>query len=144
MAVLDDLLEQTWTAAQGKRVFRYNVTNKGLQYKRLTGPFKFVAQFNENRGILRRKPQASSFLKMPFDDSLFNFTKVKGDEVLFTIRLVFLLVLKQKSTRVYGSTMLSAIHVTEVGYESLSEREFFLVYLASEKIRENCSPVSCL
>lgn len=82
---LDQLIEKKWLEAQEKKVFRYNVSRGGLIYKEIPGKFQFMAQFNEKRGVLRRKPQATTLLKMPFNEELFNFTKVSEDEILLRV-----------------------------------------------------------
>ena len=87
LSSLDQLIEKKWLEAQEKGVFRYNVSRGGLVYKTLPGKFRFVPQFNDNRGILRRKPQATTLLKMPFNEQLFNFTKVSEDEILLRVHV---------------------------------------------------------
>ena len=83
----DRLLKKTWDEAKQFDVFRYNVDEGSILSRIIPGKFGFVAQFNKQRGSLRRKPQSSSALKMPFQPDLFNFTKAKPEEVLFTLKI---------------------------------------------------------
>ncbi|KAM8861254.1 GDP-D-glucose phosphorylase 1 [Synchiropus picturatus] len=65
---------------QEKGLFRYTLGD--LQTRILPGPHYFVAQLNEKRGIERRKPQAVCNIRQQFDGKLFNFNKIKPDEVI--------------------------------------------------------------
>lgn len=83
----DKLLKSKWTGVQNSDVFRYIVTEDSLETKIIPGDYKFVAQLNPERGTLRRKPQESFSLKMPFNPNGFNFTKIKKEELLFKFNL---------------------------------------------------------
>lgn len=84
---LDLLLEEKWTAAQSLGVFRYDVREGSLQYRLIPGRFRFLVQFNPDRGTHRRRPQTTTGLEMPFDDKLFNFMKANESETLFRVRI---------------------------------------------------------
>ena len=81
----DRLLRNKWTEALDKNVFKYKVTPNSLLSKVLDGKYQMIAQLNEGRANLRRKPEDMSSIKMPFDDQKFNFTRIKAEEVLFRI-----------------------------------------------------------
>lgn len=83
----DKILEERWDLAQSLGLFRFPVTKGSLEYRNVEGTLGFVAQFNEGRGFLRRKPQNTIHLKMPFNDNLFNFTKVDESEALLKIEV---------------------------------------------------------
>ncbi|RWS16854.1 GDP-D-glucose phosphorylase 1-like protein [Dinothrombium tinctorium] len=65
--------------------FRYIVSKGSIESRVIPGKLKFIAQFNEKRGKMRRKPYLMNSLQMPFDENTFNFTKVKNEEILFQI-----------------------------------------------------------
>ena len=84
-----------------------------IDCKILPGKYHFVAHFNEKRGLLRRKPQNMTSLKMPFDGNLFNFTKVTSDEILFKLDIKSQIGHHQKATIIvnnspieYGNSLL--------------------------------------
>lgn len=83
----DQLLKTRWKRAQTLDVFRYHVDEGTIESRVIDGRYKFIAQFNRERGALRRKPQATVSLKMPFQRELFNFTKTKAEELLFEYRI---------------------------------------------------------
>lgn len=80
----DVLLKHKWEDAMTKGYFRYKLDS--LEKRILEGKYGFVAQLNIKRALERRKPQMVSSINMPFDPNLFNFTKVKKEEILFFIR----------------------------------------------------------
>ena len=48
--------------------------------------FDFVViQLNVKRATERRPPQNITIVNQPFDNKVFNFTKIKKDEILFQI-----------------------------------------------------------
>ncbi|XP_013784966.2 GDP-D-glucose phosphorylase 1-like [Limulus polyphemus] len=79
----DQVLQRKWEAAMKKKYFRYHLDK--LETKVLPGKYGFVAQLNVKRAQERRKPQDVVDLEMPFNPNLFNFTKVKQHEVLFSL-----------------------------------------------------------
>ncbi|XP_067140606.1 GDP-D-glucose phosphorylase 1 [Centruroides vittatus] len=79
----DKMLKQKWEDAMDKGYFRYKLNF--LESKILEGKYGFVAQLNVKRAVERRKPQMVSSIDMPFDPKLFNFTKVKEEEILFYV-----------------------------------------------------------
>lgn len=45
--------------------------------------FLYIQKLNTDRGTKRRKPITFTSVLEPFDDNLFNFTKVNPEEYLF-------------------------------------------------------------
>lgn len=82
---LDILLKSKWNQAKNKGVFNYKISEDSEPVKRLEGEHEFVAQLNEARGSLRRKPHEMTSLNMPFEKDKFNFTKITKNEVLFEV-----------------------------------------------------------
>ena len=82
----DRLLVQKWTEALNKNVFKYEVTQNSLPSKVLNGKYRMIAQLNEGRATLRRKPDDMSSIRMPFNDQKFNYTRIKSEEVLFRLK----------------------------------------------------------
>ncbi|KAM9807791.1 GDP-D-glucose phosphorylase 1 [Neosynchiropus ocellatus] len=76
----DTTIKTEWTDRQEKGLLRYTLGD--LQTRILPGPHYFVAQLNEKRGIERRKPQAVCSIRQKFNGELFNFNKIKPDEVI--------------------------------------------------------------
>ena len=85
----DCLLQEVWSKVRdGTNCFKYSVLKDSLPYKVIPpGGLRMVAQFNPLRGKLRRRPQETLGLKMPFNDKIFNFTKVDKDEVLLKLTI---------------------------------------------------------
>ncbi|XP_064484120.1 LOW QUALITY PROTEIN: GDP-D-glucose phosphorylase 1-like [Ornithodoros turicata] len=84
LSAFDQVLRSKWDEAVENGCFWYQLDK--LETKVLSGKFKFVAQLNVKRAQERRKPQHITSVTMPFDNSLFNFTKVKDAEILFRIK----------------------------------------------------------
>ncbi|GAV09387.1 hypothetical protein RvY_18936 [Ramazzottius varieornatus] len=81
----DKLLQSTWRSAHDcEGVFRYEL-NK-LETKVLSGDYGFVAQLNAKRAQERRPPEVMASMSVPFNHDKFNFTKIKPQEVLFTLK----------------------------------------------------------
>ncbi|KAK3092332.1 hypothetical protein FSP39_001381, partial [Pinctada imbricata] len=80
----DCLLRSKWDRAMVEGHFRYQLDN--LETRIIPGKKKFVAQLNVKRATERRKPQAISTVNQSFDPNQFNFTKIKQEEVLFSLR----------------------------------------------------------
>ncbi|XP_071450618.1 GDP-D-glucose phosphorylase 1 [Hetaerina americana] len=81
---LDSLLKKRWENAQSSGVFRYALNIQDA--KVLPGKYGFFVQVNEERASLRRKPQAIQQINCPFDPTLFNFTHLKEEEILFSLK----------------------------------------------------------
>lgn len=79
----DLLLQSAWSKASEKGVFRYKLDT--LQTAILPGKIGFVAQLNPKRASERRTPQAFSRMSEPFDPDQFNFTKIKEEEIFFSL-----------------------------------------------------------
>eukprot|EP00118_Oscarella_pearsei_P010929 m.69804 g.69804 ORF g.69804 m.69804 type:complete len:282 (+) comp35632_c0_seq1:20-865(+) len=83
LSQFDALLQTSWKAAEEKGVLRYKLPD--LRTKILPGRIGYVVQLNTMRGTQRRTPANITCLSQPFNRDLFNFTKVKPDEVLFEV-----------------------------------------------------------
>lgn len=83
LSTFDQFLQEKWEKAESDGCFRYTLDD--LQTRVLPGQFGFVAQLNLKRATQRRKPQLIQSPNQPFDASVFNFTKVKPEEVLFLV-----------------------------------------------------------
>lgn len=79
----DRFLQTKWEKAESNGYFRYTLDH--METRVLPGHFDFVAQLNLKRAIERRKPQMFQSPNQPFDPHVFNFTKVKQEEILFSI-----------------------------------------------------------
>ncbi|KAH8028284.1 hypothetical protein HPB51_014940 [Rhipicephalus microplus] len=77
----DQLLQSKWDEAMTSGHFWYKLDK--LDTRILPGKYGFVAQLNMKRANERRKPQHVTSVCMPFDGSIFNFTKLKEGEVSF-------------------------------------------------------------
>lgn len=83
----DSILKTSWKKAMNNGAFNYKLEEDSIETKIISGLYGFVAQFNEKRGLLRRKPQSMQSLRMPFNHEKFNFTKIKPEEKLMGISL---------------------------------------------------------
>lgn len=63
--------------------FRYHLDK--VETKIIPGEKKYVAQLNVKRATERRPPQNITIVNQPFDDKVFNFTKIKNDEIIFRL-----------------------------------------------------------
>ncbi|XP_049542662.1 GDP-D-glucose phosphorylase 1 [Anopheles darlingi] len=81
---LQQRLESAWTERHAAGIgFRYRLN---IEKQRIVpGHFQFLLQLNRDRLTQRRQPQQIS-LDAPFDESIFNFTKVHNDEVLLELQ----------------------------------------------------------
>ncbi|XP_077522451.1 GDP-D-glucose phosphorylase 1 isoform X1 [Amblyomma americanum] len=80
----DQLLQTKWSDAMKNGHFWYKLDK--LETRILPGKYNFVAQLNPKRAQERRKPQHVTSVCMPFDSSLFNFTRLKETEKLFCLK----------------------------------------------------------
>uniref|UniRef100_A0A224YYK8 Protein containing DUF4922 domain n=1 Tax=Rhipicephalus zambeziensis TaxID=60191 RepID=A0A224YYK8_9ACAR len=80
----DQLLQSKWNDAMTSGHFWYKLDK--LDTRILPGKYGFVAQLNTKRANERRKPQHVTSICMPFDGSIFNFTKLKEGEMLFSLK----------------------------------------------------------
>ncbi len=76
---LESLLSERWELAKSKGAFRYDLS--GVTTRTVPGDHKFIIQCNPKRHSQRRAPANISSLVQPFDSSLFNFNKIKPEEV---------------------------------------------------------------
>lgn len=79
----DKLLETLWDSRMVEGIFRYELGD--LETRILPGKYGFVAQLNVKRAQQRRKPQFISTISMPFNPEIFNFLKVRKEEILFEL-----------------------------------------------------------
>merc|ERR1711990_804041 len=68
-------------------MLRYKQPKGVNEIKLLTGEngFKMIAEFNNSRGFNKRPRPAFESVSLPFDDSKFNFNKIKPEEILFAL-----------------------------------------------------------
>nr|CAD2159276.1 unnamed protein product [Meloidogyne enterolobii] len=74
------LLKQ-WELSANKGTLNYHVGN--CKFRKLGGQYKICLQLNEDRCRKRRKPMEFNSVCQPFDENLWNFTKLKQEECLF-------------------------------------------------------------
>nr|CAD2202680.1 unnamed protein product [Meloidogyne enterolobii] len=74
------LLKQ-WELSANKGTLNYHVGN--CKFRKLDGQYKICLQLNEDRCRKRRKPMEFNSVCQPFDEGLWNFTKLKQEECLF-------------------------------------------------------------
>ncbi|VVC29684.1 Hypothetical protein CINCED_3A003101 [Cinara cedri] len=77
----DEKLKCLWREKEEKGLFRY--TYKIEKLIKLPGKYEFPAVLNTDRGTKRRKPITFASVLEPFNEDLFNFTKVNPEEYLF-------------------------------------------------------------
>ncbi|XP_076847866.1 GDP-D-glucose phosphorylase 1 [Brachyhypopomus gauderio] len=80
-STFDLMLRSSWAEKMSRGLFRYHLGD--LETKALPGELGYVAQLNIQRGTERRKPQEILSLRQNFDPKLFNFNRIKQEEVLF-------------------------------------------------------------
>ncbi|KAK9502573.1 hypothetical protein O3M35_011323 [Rhynocoris fuscipes] len=88
LSEFDIALENIWKEKMKEGIFRYELKN--LKSRILEGNFQFLAQLNTDRAIKRRKPMRMIAINQPFDENLFNFTKINKNEIVFQIIREFL------------------------------------------------------
>lgn len=79
----DTMLQAGWRDRVDRGLFRYNLGD--LQTRILPGPHRFVAQLNPLRATQRRQPQEILSIRQEFSSELFNFNKVKPEEVVLEL-----------------------------------------------------------
>ncbi|XP_025422131.1 GDP-D-glucose phosphorylase 1 [Sipha flava] len=77
----DEKLRNLWREKEDQELFRYKY-NIECSIE-LPGKYGFLAVLNTDRGTKRRKPITFCNVLEPFNDDLFNFTKVNPGEYLF-------------------------------------------------------------
>ncbi|XP_020299928.1 GDP-D-glucose phosphorylase 1 isoform X2 [Pseudomyrmex gracilis] len=82
-SAFDSILQRAWKQAEKVGAFRYNLNIRSS--KTLRGRYRFLAQFNPERGHCRRAPESITFMRQPFDPARFNFTKLSQKEILFDV-----------------------------------------------------------
>lgn len=83
LSPFDNKLLAAWKDAMQNGFFRYKVDM--IESSVISGKWNFFALVNPKRGEKRRKPQEFHSVKDPFDPTLFNFTKIKSEEILFKL-----------------------------------------------------------
>ena len=76
---LELLLNERWELAVSRGAFRYDLS--GVTTRKVPGLYGFVLLCNPKRHTHRRMPASMSSLVQPFNPSLFNFNKIKPEEV---------------------------------------------------------------
>ncbi|XP_071790467.1 GDP-D-glucose phosphorylase 1-like isoform X2 [Asterias amurensis] len=84
LSKFDEVLRSTWDEAAENGYFRYQLEE--LQTKILPGPMQYVVQLNIKRAVERRPAQNIVHVNQPFNPDLFNFTKVKTNEILLELQ----------------------------------------------------------
>jgi len=85
---IDEIVEQTWSSIEKESVLRYEQpkTNPHATYID-KGEFKFVFQFLQNRGSLRRARVQFDSINEAFSSERFQFLKIKNEkEFLFKMK----------------------------------------------------------
>ncbi|XP_021367959.1 GDP-D-glucose phosphorylase 1-like [Mizuhopecten yessoensis] len=83
LSEFDKLLRGKWDKCMKDGFFRYHLDK--VETKIIPGEKKYVAQLNVKRATERRKPQEIITVNQPFDENLFNFSRIKSNEVLFLL-----------------------------------------------------------
>ncbi|XP_033735948.1 GDP-D-glucose phosphorylase 1-like [Pecten maximus] len=83
LSEFDKLLRGKWDESMKDGHFRYHLDK--VETKIIPGEKKYVAQLNVKRATERRKPQAIMAVNQPFDQNIFNFSRIKTGEVLFLL-----------------------------------------------------------
>ncbi|XP_002735196.1 GDP-D-glucose phosphorylase 1-like [Saccoglossus kowalevskii] len=79
----DNQLRSRWDYAVKNGYFRYTLDS--LKTRIIDGDLKYVAQLNMKRATERRKPQVIKSVSQPFNPDLFNFLKIKKQEILLEL-----------------------------------------------------------
>ncbi|XP_060079584.1 GDP-D-glucose phosphorylase 1-like [Ylistrum balloti] len=83
LSEFDKLLRGKWDECMKNGHFRYHLDK--VETKIIPGEKRYVAQLNVKRATERRKPQEITIVNQPFNLNLFNFSRIKPDEVLFLL-----------------------------------------------------------
>ncbi|XP_073974004.1 GDP-D-glucose phosphorylase 1 isoform X2 [Rhodnius prolixus] len=83
LSTFAETFDRIWKDKMKEGIFKYKINF--LKAKMLGGNFQFFAQLNIERAMKRRAPQILSSLTQPFDDKVFNFTKLHGQEFMFHV-----------------------------------------------------------
>lgn len=90
LATFDRELLTRWESLMASgTVFRFNYSLNDVRLRKLEDKERredYLIEFNPARFSERRPPQRCVELQQPFDESLFNFSKVKATEVLFNLQ----------------------------------------------------------
>jgi hypothetical protein len=82
----DELLAEEWNEAMRNGLFKFKIDAR-LQARYLPGKYNFLVQYNPKRYSEKRQTEFKiNDLNEPFNPNIFNFTKIKNDEV-FVLRL---------------------------------------------------------
>lgn len=102
----DESLKRLWRNKEDEGLFRYNYKEENAIV--LPGKYGFLAVLNINRGTKRRKPNIFTSVSEPFNDNLFNFTKVNEGEYLFKF--------SNASSNSFNTDDILAINTSPLGY----------------------------
>ncbi|XP_052127598.1 GDP-D-glucose phosphorylase 1 isoform X2 [Frankliniella occidentalis] len=86
LSSFDNKLLSEWAKAVKSGYFRYALNIQGSVV--LPGKWKFFKELNIERGEKVRKPQEFYSVNEPFNKDLFNFTRMKKEEIIFEIQMV--------------------------------------------------------
>ncbi|XP_064603164.1 GDP-D-glucose phosphorylase 1-like isoform X2 [Liolophura sinensis] len=79
----DEEVQLRWDQAMEDGHFRYRLDN--IERRVLEGEKHYVVELNEKRAKERRRPQPVKSVQEPFNPNVFNFNKIKPEEILFSI-----------------------------------------------------------
>lgn len=86
LSEFDKQLRRSWDEKMKNGHFRYHLDK--VETKIIPGSLRYVAQLNVKRATERRPPQNITIVNQKFDEKLFNFTKVKEEEIIFDLKKV--------------------------------------------------------
>jgi len=109
----DSLLQEKWTKCMEENLFRYQLP-RPLPTRLTSGPLGLVLQLNPARATSRRKPEAMTTLKQPFNHDAFHFLKIDLREILFELEAK--LDNKKEDNQVIESDPNSNVHNTEESF----------------------------
>ncbi|KAK3908189.1 GDP-D-glucose phosphorylase 1 [Frankliniella fusca] len=85
LSAFDNKLLTKWANAVKNGYFRYKLNIQGSAV--VPGKWRFFKELNVERGESRRKPQEFYSVNQPFNAALFNFTRIRDEEILFQIKM---------------------------------------------------------
>lgn len=81
--VLSALVDSLWSECKTKFLFRYEIGEQNL--RTVPGSFGFCVDQSQQRFTKKRPAHEISRCDQPFDEELFNFNKLKDDEILLNV-----------------------------------------------------------
>jgi len=83
--LINGLVDSLWSKSKSENVFRYELSESCL--RSIPGQCQFCADYNEHRFSKKRAAHSVSSCNQPFNDSLFNFSKLNDSEILLEVSL---------------------------------------------------------